>query len=528
MRPTRLEVHNFLSYRHVVFTFPKKNGVIQIKGSIKETGGSNGACKSGFYDAYIFAITGRTVRKSTEDTLVNNKAKKDLLVILDLDNGIRIIRGKKPSKLELWVDGEQRTQENMNATQELINTLLGIDYKTLVASCVLEKRNVVNFISASPEDKRKILRTFIDLEDIFTLRDKTKRLKSETRTQIKSYQAVIDEYGENIKIRERKLEELASLKEDFLGENKYSKEILDNLNIEEILEKEDKVRKLKENISKLKEDKENILKEQNAYLESLKETECSKCGAKVKPKQNVNLSGAALFEFASEYNYADLAIESDEYALSKIEIPFPSSDYKIYQEYKELVAQEEDHHRYFADAELKISDLRKKIAVLDAEYEGLIFWESAFSENGIIKFIIDNILDYFNSQCNYYLSYFSEGELTVRFENNLSVNIFKNGYPVSHNTISAGQENKINLAVSLALNSLLILRGKVEPQVLFLDEIADSLDNIGINGLWNLIKSLRKDKLIYVITHNPIFKGLLADEPVLQVVMEKDESRILS
>ena len=74
-----------------------------------------------------------------------------------------------------------------------------------------------------------------------------------------------------------------------------------------------------------------------------------------------------------------------------------------------------------------------------------------------------------------------------------------------------GEKKKVSLAVILALNDLLVLSGKERSNIIFFDEIADSLDDEGIKGLYELIQQITASKRLFVITHNDNLNSLIED-----------------
>ena len=80
----------------------------------------------------------------------------------------------------------------------------------------------------------------------------------------------------------------------------------------------------------------------------------------------------------------------------------------------------------------------------------------------------------------------------------------------------------MSLAVMLALNDLLLLTGKARSNVIFFDEIADSLDEEGIKGLYELIQQITASKRLFVITHNDYLASLIEDWSDVLLVKKKD------
>ena len=121
MKIKSLKIQNFYSFESASVDFTKFKNIVLIKGVNKDAEGSNGSGKSAFVEAVYFGLTGKTLRKSTEDAMVHVKHKKKCFVELELDNGLKIFRQKKPSKLRVFVGEKEETKESIAKTQEYID-----------------------------------------------------------------------------------------------------------------------------------------------------------------------------------------------------------------------------------------------------------------------------------------------------------------------------------------------------------------------------------------------------------------------
>ena len=70
MKIRDITIQNFLSIKKARIDLKKFDGLTVIKGKNLDTGGSNGSGKSSIVEAIFFALTGKTLRKSTEASLV--------------------------------------------------------------------------------------------------------------------------------------------------------------------------------------------------------------------------------------------------------------------------------------------------------------------------------------------------------------------------------------------------------------------------------------------------------------------------
>ena len=55
------------------------------------------------------------------------------------------------------------TRASALETQKIVESYLKIDYKTFMSSMILGQHNNVDFLSATPEDKRTIVKNFLNL-----------------------------------------------------------------------------------------------------------------------------------------------------------------------------------------------------------------------------------------------------------------------------------------------------------------------------------------------------------------------------
>ena len=152
------------------------------------------------------------------------------------------------------------------------------------------------------------------------------------------------------------------------------------------------------------------------------------------------------------------------------------------------------------------------------------FCERAFSESGLIKYIIRNILKFFNGKVNFYLSYLSNNKFRITFDENLNETIVSNKKELSYISLSGGEKRKISLAVLLGLQSLLSITSNEESNVMFFDEVAENLDREGLDGLYILLLELKKSKNLFIITHNNYLKSLLDNVKTLTITKSKGSS----
>ena len=119
------------------------------------------------------------------------------------------------------------------------------------------------------------------------------------------------------------------------------------------------------------------------------------------------------------------------------------------------------------------------------------------------------------------MNFLTTGNFTIDFDEFLDETVYHKKKKVYYSSLSGGEKKKVSLSVMLALNDLLLLSGKDRSNIIFFDEIADSLDEEGIKGLYELIKEVTKSKTMFIITHNDYLVGLIEDQAEHLVVEKK-------
>ena len=519
MKIDKVKIKNFYCFVDAELDFSKYTGLTLIKGVNKDNFGSNGSGKSALLEAVFFGITGKTVRKSTEPAIINNKTKKGCVVEIHLSDGIVIRRSKKPTRLELFVKGENKTKEGAPRTQAYIDELLNINYKILLASMFFGQSNNLNFLDADANDKRLILRNFLNLEEVFVLRDRIKKFKSSYYQEVKVQDSLIEEFEKSKKTIERDLSKINADNSKYFSEYE---EYLD-LSLEDLLGRE----KLIDSLLKDKRSINRLIDEKNKEISTLKSqaksNSCHYCNQKL-PSSHWEKNLAKVIRLEGEVK--ELEVKKNDI---KIPDPYPisSQDYSSVLALKDLVSKKKIYEGQIEEYNSKLSESRNKKIEFNKKYEIMRFWEKAFSEQGIIKYIIRNVLSYFNDRINYYLSFLTNDGYYLEFDEELSEKILVSDKEVHYISLSGGEKRKINLSVLLALRDLLSLTDKNQLDIIFFDEVAENLDEEGIQGLHLLLNEIKKTKNVFVITHNKHLKTLLDSAPRITIIKARGESKII-
>ena len=524
MKIKQIRIQNFYSFKEAVYTFDKK-GITLIEGINRDTGGSNGAGKSILLEAIVYGLFGKSIRKSTEEAMVNNQVGKDCSITIELepkepffekmDENLIIKRSRKPFSLTLEGNGNVLTQANARDTQAKIEELIGCDYKLFMASVVFGQHADVEFLGATPDEKRNIIKSFLNLEHIYQFKDRIKAKKSGIKVELREAEA-------RLGVRNSTIE-------------KYQKE-LDKF-INHIPPTEAEINKIKENggIINTLEDELNYtertltafsheLIEKNKLLRNAK-VECPTCKRlwadweekeKIRKELQDEISSIDNKIIVGNQIRQDIHKQIEFYELENLKLRKIDLSIKDPSTFEKLLKEEQE-----------AKDLEKNfIQEKTKQIEILIFLDKVFSEQGLVKYVIRAILQYFNNRCNYYLGFLTNSKFSIIFDEELSEIITTQKRQTHYISLSGGEKRKINLGVMLALQDLLSLTSKCEFDLLFFDEVAENLDTETLQGLAQLILQIKKTKDIMLITHNKELKSMLEIKNTVTIIKYRGVSRI--
>jgi len=525
MKINKVEITNFYSIKDVKLSFEKYKGIVLIEGQNKDTGGSNGSGKSALIEAVVWGLFGKTIRKSTEEALVNNQSKKGCKVRITINDDFVIERGKKPVYLKFFHKDKELTKDNATNTQAHIEEILHTNYKVFLASTVFGQQNNIEFINATPEDKRTIIKNFLNLDELFSLRDTVKRLKSEFSSEVKKRDTLIRECEKTISKFDKELEALSNLKKG-IESTDVSKALETPLS--EILKIERKniddqfeISRLQREIQALDTKQKDIKKRLDNPNETIS---CPTCGQSV---------SESIHPKRLMVEYSDLQSEIEEKQGEVFQLqsefrepPISSFDYHKVHEYRTLAKETETYESLKEETLVDLQEHHDQKAQYSSQYDIMRFWEKAFSESGIVKYIIRNVLEHFNSKVNFYLSHLSQGKFFINFDEELKETITHYDRSVPYISLSGGEKKKISLSVMLGLQELLKMSQEHDTNLMFFDEVAENLDQEGLEGLYILLSELKKDRSLFVITHNNYLKSLMDNSKSLTMIKANGISKI--
>ncbi len=162
-----------------------------------------------------------------------------------------------------------------------------------------------------------------------------------------------------------------------------------------------------------------------------------------------------------------------------------------------------ESHQELLNAKLEVIDYEDiNNLTRTLEHQKLLLKLLTKKDSFVRKALLQRYIPYINSRLKYYLSEMSLPH-KVEFTPEMAAEISLMGRVLDYGQLSAGQQARLNLSLSLAFSDVLQkLHAKVNVQCM--DEILDTgLDSLGVQSVARIIKarSLETETALYVISH---------------------------
>lgn len=543
MKIYRLEFKNINSYGNnlQVLEFDDKGGLILLCGD-------NGTGKSTIKQSIELCLFGKVQGKSGKRlalTKLPNRRNGNLYTGVYFKNhlgqDIVIKRYIQPNNFEMFVDEEPFAERFKIMSEKEREKIIGFNFEVFKSFISLNMNDFKNFISLSKEDKENLLNKLFNISDLDTLYSITKDLDISNQKMIHEIeneihlneQSILDykKTIQNIKQTQQKSknEKLAELKQIILSKqpiyNQYNEEIKD-------LEKQKNENNKKLNkLNKIREDKQKEKTKLEIEIETIKEKIkifetgiCPICNTDLKGKQESHLKELndeielkkeemkKCNKFLEKCVLEDAKIRNaiDTIYNQKLEVQNKLLELKtelslLNKEYKLL--KEQNQENLAEELEIKVKHLieinnqkQKLLESLNKKSKIYDELKKIFSIDGIRKSIIKNALIPINEYLKDYLKKLNS-EYNAQLDENFDAKILELGIlDIDPETLSKGEDKKINIAIALSyLNLILELK---KSNIMFLDEIFDGVDVNNISLTLNVLRKIALKHKINIIIVN--------------------------
>lgn len=518
-----------------------------------DSGARNGTGKTTIVNALSYALYGTALTNIRKDNLINKTNGKGMLVTIDFEvNNVeyRIERGRKSNVLKFYIgDIEQESKDDNSQgdsreTQAEIERLLGMSHE-MFKHIVALNTYTEPFLSLRTNDQRTIIEQLLG---ITLLSEKADLLKEQSKATKESIQQEEFKIKAIIDANERIKEQINSLtRRQTLWLNKHADDIsklqasMDNLLTLDIdseianhkaLTFYNQKRKDIDDLNKALHRAEADLAREGKAVEKLTNEiadleahTCYACGQMfhdAKHEEVLASKHASLDHACAQYTEALALIENLNFAKVELGV-LGAAPTVFYQKEEDAIhhrsslaslqeqiisktneidpyAEQIEEMTHTALAEVSYDTMNALVKLKD--HQEFLAKLLTNKDSFIRKRIIDQNLSYLNARLAHYLDKIGLPH-TVKFQNDLSVEIQELGRELDFDNLSRGERNRLILSLSWAFRD--VWENSYQPiNLLFIDELIDSgLDSSGVENSLALLKKMSREsnKSIWLVSH---------------------------
>ena len=510
--------------------------------------GENGAGKSTILDALCFGLFGKPFRQISKNQLINTVNNQGSIVEIEFETqnkNVKVVRGIKPNKFEIWVDGNMINQ-SANARdyqKHLEQQILKLNYRSFTQVVILGSSTFIPFMQLKSNARREVVEDILDIKIFslmnFILKSKVKSLNAD----ISDNQYQVDLNREKVELQENYIEDIERNKDTLLSQKttlkdgneeevfsrkaevttitKENQTLLDAMSGEDAaVEKRDKLKDIQFTLK----DKHNRHEQMIDFLE--KNDVCPTCEQDIdeafktkaisQRSEQVKELSEGLIQMKKEMDkatnklkeYKDIAkiLADNNIKLAKLNSGITELE-KFNATLVEEIRQLESGDVTKTDYE-KLDNLKKMCYSLESNKlklkEDMVYFDVArnlLQDTGIKTKIIKQYLPIMNKLINGYLSsmdFFVNFNIDENFNETIKSR-FRDVF--SYANFSEGEKMRIDLALLFTWRAIAKMKNSTNTNLLILDEIFDSsLDATGTDDFLKILNTFDKEN-VFIISH---------------------------
>ena len=564
----KILIKNFLSVgdEHVKVEFNQGLNIITGLNKDKEDR-RNGVGKSTIADAIYFAVFGNTIRELKKEHMINNVTQDRCEVVLEFDcnsdgqqDSYRIVRTLGPTKCYLYKNGDDKTRDSINNTNELISEIINSSPEVFQNCVIMTINNTTPFMAKKKLEKRKFIEGIFNLQ-VFSgmlnnARSEANEVVKDFNVECARYEEVsnsLDSYvvqqNEANEVRDQAKKRYTDRKQRNIDTIKEHKTKLKSIKLIDIEKSKNHVEDLTDAKDKIK---QLIVEQQSKVVQlstkidfindkmsaiSTKDPICPTCLRPIdehdvdhieQEKLKLNEQLCQLDKSKNDHNKTKFKLD---HKLKNVTNTIKKLDAQLYKDglnrqeitnikqsltqLKQLNEQIDDDINQLKndDTSLKktidqttvklekvqstIDELKKQISLFDVI-------KFIVSEEGVKSYIVKKILQLFNSKLAYYLKKMDANCICVFNEYFEEQIIDEKGKICSYFNFSGAERKNIDLACLFAFMDIRRLQGDVAFNFSIYDELFDSsLDEKGVDLVTEILKERieKYNECIMVISH---------------------------
>ena len=512
--------------------------------------GNNGNGKSSLLESFEYSLYGKVKsgksKKWHKLSSLPNRINGELLNrVKFVANGteVEIRRGISPSVLDLIENGVINERAGKANVDEKIEKYIGMDIETFKSFISMSINDFKNFISLTNEEKQLLLDKLFNLEVINILNNILKDINKSNKIRMASLDSEIRTLEDSIDSIKRSIEKAVEKEKENIQQE------IDTL-IEEMNSKKEEYKTLKEKVDKIKEKEtelsdeldnekkqyiniQNDIKNVQREIDLYDSGKCPTCRTDFNSDHFVTLR-ASFVEKKEGYEKIKSEVEDNIKLVKERQIKLKGLSEKTTTAFNDLsyllknykgqidrlnqkktleIGKKSVNVQEFQNT---ITELEEKKSIshdnVTISKEKELYYKELnriFGEDGVKKSIIAGII----KPINHFISENIKKmglPFEVRLDETFTAEIRTLGSVVEHDSLSTGENKRINIAILIAY--LKLIRTKKHINILFLDEVFSSIDIEGIDSIWALLKSFANDYNINIfVVHHAILNQEMFD-----------------
>ena len=536
--------------------------------------GENGAGKSTILDALCFGLFNKPFRNISKKQLVNTVNNGGSVVEVEFNVGgkdVKVIRGIKPNKFEVYVNGNMINQDaNARDYQKYLEQqIMGLNYRSFTQVVILGSSTFVPFMQLTTKARREVVEDILDIKIFslmnFLLKSQTKELNE----NIRNTEAQFDLTKEKASLQQRFIEDVIENKSSIIEESKSKisantksiktkKEsivLLDKAKIslsydsEQKIKLEEKIRKLNRSESALQNKRGEYERQINFFEENAecptceqditdatKQTQIATRNSKV-GELNEAIDAAKRMEREEQERLDVIKENLESIRKHDVEIAKIRSSMNELEKFNTKLQKDIETYengRVSDEDKVKLAELKGQIKLIEEQKSKLNedkFYvdvaRNLLQDTGIKTKIVKQYLPIMNKLVNTYLSsmdFYVQFNLDENFNETIKSR-FRDEF--SYASFSEGEKMRIDLALLFTWRAIAKMKNSTNTNLLILDEIFDSsLDGSGTDDFLKILDTF-SDQNVFVISHK---QDMLFDKfrSVVQFKKEKNFSHLVT
>ena len=512
--------------------------------------GTNGAGKSTILDALTFSLFNKPFRKITKPQLINTTNEKDGLVEVEFtlkNREYKVVRGLKPNKFEIWVDGRMQDQFASATDQQkhFEQNILKLNYKSFTQIVILGSSTFVPFMQLTASSRREVIEDLLDIKIFSAMSDLVKVKLRVQRDRVRTLELKKDSLLDKVQMQEDFIKQLERTGHDDIKEKqnqirKIAKEAKGFIDKNEKLSKEletldsqllgltdvtKSLRTLSDLRGKIKQKVSAAGTEYNFFKDNVS---CPTCTQSIKDSFRVNkiadlnnsinklqsgldeleskiqeeeLREVRFTELTQEVTSLTHGISQNNTHISGLQRQSRNLESEI-QRITEQLENRNTEHEKLAEFQHKLQETYEEVTQQKEQIDHHDFAFGLLKDSGVKKTIVKKYLPMINQQVNRYLQmmdFYINFTLDEEFNESIESPIHED---LSYASFSEGEKMRIDLALLFTWREIAAYKNSTNTNLLIMDEVFDSsLDGSGNEDFLKIIRFVIKGANIFVISH---------------------------